>query len=41
MSDKEQPILLEKRNGIGYITFNRPEVLKDFGHQPDSGVING
>ena len=30
MSDTEQPILLEKRGGIGYITFNRPEVLNSF-----------
>ncbi len=30
MSDKEQPILLEKRDGIGYITLNRPEVLNSF-----------
>lgn len=30
MAKKEKPILLEKRNGIGYITFNRPEVLNAF-----------
>ncbi len=30
MPDKEQPILLEKRDRIGYITFNRPEVLNSF-----------
>ena len=30
MTDNDQPILLEKRAGIGYITFNRPEVLNAF-----------
>ncbi len=30
MALKERPILLQKRDGIGYITFNRPEVLNAF-----------
>lgn len=30
MAKKEQAILLNKRNGIGYITFNRPHVLNAF-----------
>jgi enoyl-CoA hydratase/carnithine racemase len=30
MAKKDQAILLNKRDGIGYITFNRPEVLNAF-----------